>query len=114
MLNNNLCTNLCAKLALQGSRSDTSKSINFICTKYGIIKYDIVKSHRNEYLHVVNDFVVEFMPERAQLAGLLYDILCTILFLFFYLKLSLYRVNTFSKALFFNVALFVHTHGIKI
>ena len=32
----------------------------------------------------------------------------------FYLKISLYRVNTFSKALFFNVALFVHTHGSKI
>ena len=46
-------------------------------SKYGIIKYDIVKSHRNEYLHVVNDFVVEFMSERAQSAGLLYDILCT-------------------------------------
>ena len=77
LLSNNLCTNLCAKLALQGSRSDTAKSINFICSKYGIIKYDIVKSHHNEYLHVVNDFVVEFMSERAQLAGLLYDILCT-------------------------------------
>ena len=77
MLSNNLCTHLCAKLALQGSRSDTAKSINFICTKYGIIKYDIVKSHHNEYLHVVNDFVVEFMSERAQSAGLLYDILCT-------------------------------------
>ena len=37
----------------------------------------VVKSHHNEYLHVVNDFVVEFMSERAQSAGLLYDILCT-------------------------------------
>ena len=44
---NNLCTNLCAKLALQGSRSDTAKSINLICTTYGIIKYYIIKSHRN-------------------------------------------------------------------
>ena len=49
-------------------------SINLICTKYGINKYDIAKSHRND---VVNDFFLEFMSERAQSAGLLYDILCT-------------------------------------
>ena len=37
----NSCIKLCANLALRGSRSDTAKSVNFICRKYNIDKYDI-------------------------------------------------------------------------
>ena len=52
---NNLCTNLCTKLALQESRSDAAKSANCICSKYNFNEYDIANAQRNGY--IVNDFL---------------------------------------------------------
>ena len=50
---------------------------------------------------------------RARVHDFIFFIFFLFVFIFYFL-ISLYRVNTFSKALFFNVALFVHTHGSKI
>ena len=43
----NYCIKLCANLALRGSRSDTAQSVNFICCKYNIDKYDITTYANN-------------------------------------------------------------------
>ena len=47
----NSCLKLCANLALRGSRSDTAKSVNFICCKYNIDKYDITTYANNVCRH---------------------------------------------------------------
>jgi hypothetical protein len=46
---NNQCVQLCAKQALYGSRSAVCNSLNYICHKYDIYKYDIVTMGRGAY-----------------------------------------------------------------
>ena len=55
IFSSNGCLRLCSKLALQGSRSQVSDSINYICSVYNISKFKIANLSTNDLVEIVHD-----------------------------------------------------------
>ena len=55
IFSSNGCLRLCSKLALQGSRSQVSDSINYICNVYNISKFKIANLSTNDLVEIVHD-----------------------------------------------------------
>ena len=71
----NSCVSLCAKLALNGSRSAACRSLNYVCEKYGVRKYSIVTGGRQAFLPHLNSAHLDESTENKCKAGAIRDLL---------------------------------------
>jgi hypothetical protein len=70
----NICVRLCAKLAIDGSRSDTCNSINAICNKYRLCKYDFAGRKASFFVKKIYK-LVESDTQTLQTAGNILDMI---------------------------------------
>ena len=68
----NTCVRLCTTLMIQGSRSDAGKSLNFVCHKYNIDKYNIVNISNQVIDHKYFDCTTETATSAGNIIDLLY------------------------------------------
>ena len=77
MSSSNCCTRFCGKLSINGSKSDLSNSINFICSKYNINKYQIADMPASDALICLCEVRYEKLSENVlKSAGAIKDLLC--------------------------------------
>lgn len=72
---NNSCVSLCAKLALNGSRSHMCCSLNFVCRKYGVNKRRIESDGRQAFVSRFTQFSVDENEDNMSKAGAIRDLL---------------------------------------
>ena len=69
MSTDNGLVKLCARLRMEGSMSDTEKSLTYICSKYGLIRRDVHDVCTRKLKHVV--FAgIRTPPQEAVCAGI--------------------------------------------
>ena len=61
--------NLCVRLCMKGSMSDTGKSLRYICSKYGLIRKDVHDVCTRTLKHVVLADI-QTPPQEAVCAGI--------------------------------------------
>ena len=69
MNTDNRLVKLCARLCMDGSMSDTWKSLTYICSKYGLIRRDIHDVCTKTLKHVVLAGI-QTPPQEAECAGI--------------------------------------------
>ena len=65
MNSKNKCVNICGKLAIYGSRSQTSCSINYVCDKYGLCKYFFHLKSLSKLMLVINEYVTKNVDKSS-------------------------------------------------
>ena len=69
MNTDNKLVKLCARLCMDGSVSDTGKSMTYICSKYGLIRRDVHDVCTGTLKHVVLAGI-QTPPQEAVCAGI--------------------------------------------
>ena len=75
LLSRNPCVQLCARLSIQGRKSDAGKSFNYVCPKYSINKsgyFSIVQS--SHHREIVHKYYYVCSTEIAMSAGAINDL----------------------------------------
>ena len=65
MNSKNKCVNICGKLAIYGSQSQTSCSINYVCDKYGLCKYFFHLKSLSKLMLVINEYVTKNVDKSS-------------------------------------------------